>query len=215
MKKAMLGALVCALMFSANAEDIEVVENNIQAGDFSTVYAGLGMGGNFLKDNVGNRFMGSLVIGAGKQFNNNIYIAGEFLGDFAKSVKKEETVNNVFNKASLSGIVPNLNFKVGYVFKKNVLVYGKVGCSWRKTTLQKNDTKESKKKASIVLGAGVERIFCKKFSAALEGDYNFGYNWNYKIEYKDGNVSRTKEDKAKDLGAGWNIRALVKYNIKY
>ncbi len=111
----------------------------------------------------------------------------------------------------ISGFVPQVNFKVGYVFKNNTLVYGKLGCAWTKVSIDSyykgpgssewikiDRGSGAKTKASVVVGLGAEKAFCKKFSTALEGDYNFGW--------KKDNVRYNK---------GWTIRALVKYNVKY
>ena len=57
-----------------------------------------------------------------------------------------------------------------------------------------------------MLGLGAEKAFCKKFSAALEADYNFG--WKQKIKTSAG-------EKDVRFNKGWNVRALVKYNVKY
>lgn len=220
MKKIALSAAVCAMMFSVNAKDTEVVEESVSA-NFSTVYAGVGFGGNFAKNDVKpldkNRFMGSFAIGAGKQFRNGAYVGGEFLGDFSKKVSAEDTaVDGTTIKASLGGFVPHLNFKAGYVIKNDILLYGKLGVSWRKIKVQVGDFNDSKRKAAFVLGAGIEKAFCKKFSAAFEVDYDFGYKWKKDYTYRSN--AGTLENgtiNANSIGKSWNIRALVKYNIKY
>ena len=159
-------------------------------------------------------FIGSLVIGAGKVFSNNVYVGGEFMMDFTKNKKSEveglseRTGAHAKDEFKFGGIVPQLNLRAGYVFKNDVLAYAKLGCAWTKMSLKSfekvgNDWKatddgESKTKASFVLGLGAEKAFCKKFSAAIEADYNFG--WKYE-GYK--------------ASKGWNVRALVKYNVKY
>ena len=202
MKKVMLSAAVCAMAFSANADvasEVEVIEA-AQTSAFSSIYGGLGIGGSFLKfadgDLKANRFMGSFVLGGGKVFNNNVYVGGEFLADFMKNKKWEDNKGNAESK----GFMPQIDLKVGYAFKNNSLVYGKLGCAWSKVSLydKSEDESESKTKASFVLGLGAEKAFCKKFSAAVEGDYNFGWKWN--------DVRNNK---------GWTVRALVKYNVKY
>ena len=225
MKKVLLGA-ACAVAFSADAG---VAEKTVVAGTtqpaFSSVYAGLGIGGSFLESNEfeytdkngkdakdklkANRFIGSFVLGAGKVFKNNVYAGAEFMMDFTKNKKKEWETDSGNGKieGKVGGFVPQLNVKVGYVFKNNVLAYGKLGCAWTKASFKAfaktgKDWKEtgnaSKTKGAFVLGLGAEKAFCKKFSAALEGDYNFGW--------KEIGVRYNK---------GWNVRALVKYNVKY
>ena len=241
MKKVLLGA-ACAVAFSADAG---VAEKTVVAGTtqpaFSSVYAGLGIGGSFLTGDeleydteaeiVGskyynskktasfkpkaNRFIGSFVVGAGKVFKNNVYAGAEFMMDFTKNkkinVEDKIKVNgsdvDLKGESKVGGFIPQLNVKAGYVFKNNVLAYGKLGCAWTKFSkkaLAKDATRSyikvdsSKTKASFVLGLGAEKAFCKKFSAALEGDYNFGW----------------KNEGAR-FNKGWNVRALVKYNVKY
>ena len=233
MKKVLLSA-ACAVAFSANAgvaEEVVVAETAQPA--FSSVYAGLGIGGSFLESNEieykdkngkdakdklkANRFIGSFVLGGGKVFKNNVYAGAEFMMDFTKNKKKEWEVDSGNGKleGKVGGFVPQLNVKVGYVFKNNVLAYGKLGCAWTKASLKwseksGNDWKEksnvSKTKGAFVLGLGAEKAFCKKFSAALEGDYNFG--WKQKIKTGAG-------EKDVRFNKGWNVRALVKYNVKY
>jgi len=199
MKKVMLSAAVCAMAFSANADvaqDVEAIEV-AQTSAFNSIYAGLGIGGSFLKceDYKANRFMGSFVLGGGKVFKNNVYAGAEVLCDAMKT-KKWKNGDNSFQT---NGFIPQIDAKVGYVFKNDALVYGKLGCAWSKVAeYNKGKKTYSKSKASVVLGLGAEKAFCKKFSAAFEGDYNFGW--------KDDGVRFNK---------GWTVRALVKYNVKY
>ncbi|MCR4555290.1 MAG: outer membrane beta-barrel protein [Alphaproteobacteria bacterium] len=241
MKKVMLSAAVCAMAFTANAdvaEEVEVIET-AQASAFNSIYAGLGIGGSFLKSGdvkyinkdlkeakgnlKANRFIGSFVLGAGKVFSNNVYVGGEFLMDFTKNKKDGfEYININYRSLPLEkaegkvgGYIPQLNLRLGYVFKNDVLAYAKLGCAWTKTSFKLfeksgDDWKEidgsgeSKTKASFVLGLGAEKAFCKKFSAAVEADYNFG--WKHEFEGANQDIRWNK---------GWNVRALVKYNVKY
>ena len=204
-----------------------------------------------------NRFTGSLVIGAGKVFSNNVYIGGEFLVDLSKNEKisrenpigtyvsyregfdklaNDEVVRRTGGKTvgefkslyeegfdanrtldaarkdvKIGGFMPQVNLKAGYVFKNNTLVYGKLGCALTKVSvdsyykergsdewIKNKDESFSKTKPSLILGLGAEKAFGKKISAAVEADYNFG--WKHK-GYK--------------ANKGWNVRALVKYNVKY
>ncbi len=207
MKKVALSAAVCAMAFSANAD---VVETSA----FNSIYGGLGIGGSFLKcddsyeNNRGekkkvkaNRVIGSVVLGGGKVFSNNVYAGGEFLLDFAKNKKFEDhLLGGHVSTYNMKGIIPQLNAKAGYAFKSDALVYGKLGCAWSKVSLHDvvKDKTLSKNKASFVLGLGAEKAFCKKFSTALELDYNFGWKFN-KVRFNK----------------GLNVRALVKYNVKY
>lgn len=209
MKKVMLSAAVCAMAFSANAE------GPVQASAFNSIYGGLGFGGSFLKSDAdyfnkegnhqdkmkANRFVGSLVFGGGKVFNNNVYAGAELLMDWGKNKKIESYYKskNYEGKWDVKGFIPQLSAKVGYAFKNDTLVYGKFGCAWSKVSWKNaNDKGDSQTKSSVVLGLGAEKAFCKKFSTALEGDYNFGW--------KDDNKRYNK---------GWTVRALVKYNVKY
>ena len=200
MKKVMLGAAVCAMAFSANAEEVVVEESAVCTSAFNSIYGGLGIGGSFLKfadgDLKANRFMGSFVVGGGKVFNNNVYVGGEFLADFMKNKKWEDNGSNAQSK----GFMPQIDAKIGYAFKNDSLIYGKLGCAWSKISGydKSEDKSDSKTKAAFVLGLGAEKAFCKKFSVALEGDYNCGWKWN--------DVRNNK---------GWAVRALVKYNVKY
>lgn len=251
MKKVMLSAAVCALAFSANADVASevVVADAIQASAFNSIYAGLGIGGSFLKgDDIrypktlngeqkevatwgymnpkANRFIGSFVLGGGKVFNNKIYVGAEFLMDFTKNKKfnakyaddGSKVITNVSDEGLITlknadiygkvgGFMPQVNAKLGYAFNKCTLAYAKLGCAWTKVTVDSyeagtddkiDNASFSKTKAAFVLGVGAEKAFCKKFSAAVEGDYNFG--WKY---------SGLKFNK------GWTVRALVKYNVKY
>ena len=261
MKKVMLSAAVCAMAFSANADvaDEVVIAEAIQASAFDSIYAGLGIGGSFLKgDDIpyatenqtdtklwkgelgtkANRFIGSFVLGGGKVFNNKIFVGAEFLMDFTKNKKfdatpakpqsgpdvyvvtdrdndgKPDTLAPGKIEGKIGGFIPQINAKIGYAFNKCTLAYVKLGCAWTKvtvdayelTTVSDTDPKYtavknesgSKTKGAFVLGLGAEKAFCKKFSAAVEGDYNFG--WKHK---------------GLKFNKGWTIRALVKYNVKY
>lgn len=222
MKKVMLGAAVCAMAFSANADNVTVADELViveaaRASAFNSIYGGLGIGGSFLKssprsafkdkwnakdmgDMKNNRFMGSFVLGGGKVFSNNVYVGGEFLADFMKS--KSEKFNNENITLKSNGFMPQIAAKLGYVFKNDTLVYGKLGCAWSKAKVEAKKADESlnssKTSGSVVLGLGAEKAFCKKFSTAVEADYNFGF--------KSQDVRFNK---------GWTVRALVKYNVKY
>lgn len=200
MKKLALSAAVCAMAFSANADVAEeVVVETAQGSIFSGIYGGLGIGGSFLKcdDLKANRFIGSFVLGGGKVLNNGMYIGAEVLSDFTKTKKWDRGGGD---NVQTNGFIPQIDAKIGYAFRNNSLVYAKFGCAWSKISSynKSEDKTHSKTKASFVTGLGAEKAFCKKFSTALEGDYNFGW----------------KED-GKRFNKGWTVRALVKYNVKY
>ena len=225
MKKVVLSAAAFAMVFSsANADvmvDEYVIAEAVEASVFDSVFAGVGFGGNFLKASPTaefkndwafedlsnlkkNRLMGSVVLGAGKVLKNKIYVGGEVLFDMMKNKEetfKEGTDTEVFLKAN--GLMTQFVGKIGYTSKKNVLVYGKMACALSKVKVfaeatGKEDLDKSKTGASFVLGVGAEKAFCNKFSTALEVDYNFGF----------------KAEKVR-FNRGWNVRALVKYNVKY
>ena len=117
-------------------------------------------------------------------------------------------------EGKIGGFMPQINAKIGYAFNKCTLAYVKLGCAWTKVTVDISkekidytpssgydlvkDESGSKTKAAFVLGLGAEKAFCKKFSAAVEGDYDFG--WKYK---------------GLKFNKGFTVRALVKYNVKY
>ena len=123
----------------------------------------------------------------------------------------KEMPDAVKGEVKIGGFIPQFNLKAGYVFKNNTLVYGKLGCALTKVSIDSyykksgsdewtkdEDVSFSKTKPSLILGLGAEKSFGKKFSAAVEADYNFG--WKHK-GYK--------------ANKGWNVRALVKYNVNY
>lgn len=206
MKKIILGVLICSTVLSAKADVAEEITTNedAQSSIFDSLYAGLGVGGSFLKttgsnlpDMEANRFMGSLVIGGGKVVNK-IYGGIEVLFDITKDKKQKKTEEGNCN-IQMDGFTPHIGIKAGYVPGQSVLAYLKLGCAWPKVSkYTRNDDKtDSKSKASFVLGVGGEKIFCNRFSTALEVDYNFGF----------------KKDELR-CNKGWNIRALAKYNIK-
>ena len=228
MKKVTLCAAVCAMTFSANADVAGVVAPEATPTCvFSSVYGGVGIGGSFLKAGdisytvfssqkeakftpKANRFVGSVVLGGGKVFSNKVYAGAEFLMDFTKNKKHEitdvdHTTGESRIEGKVGGFIPQIDVKAGYVFKNATLAYAKLGCAWTKFSYEqfRKDTGakvdgESKTKASVTLGLGVEKAFRNKISAAIEGDYNFGN------KIKDVRVNK-----------GWSVRALVKYNIKY
>lgn len=226
MKKVVLSAAAFAMAFSsANADvmvDEYVVAEAVEASIFDSVFLGAGFGGNFLKaspsaefkdnfdfEDLGNlkknRLMGSVAFGAGKVLKNKMYFGGEVLFDMMKNkeetFKKEGTDTEVFLKAN--GLMTQFVGKIGYTSQKNVLVYTKLACALSKVKVEATggagkELDKSKTGASFVLGVGAEKAFCNKFSAALEVDYNFGF----------------KAEKVR-FNRGWNVRALVKYNVKY
>ena len=217
MKKVALSAAAFAMAFSANADvmvDEYVVAEAVEASVFDSVYGGIGFGGNFLKaspsaefkdayfdmgDMKKNRLMGSVVFGAGKVLKNKVYFGGEVLFDIMKN--KVETFEDNGDDVTLkaNGLRTQFVGKIGYASQKNVLAYTKLACGLSKVKVNASDgLNKSKTGASFILGAGVEKAFCNKVSAAFEVDYDFGF----------------KAEKVR-FNRGWNVRALVKYNVKY
>lgn len=205
MKKTILCVVICSIVISAKADIAEeiTVNEDTQENIFNSLYAGLGIGGSFLKttyshltDVDADRVIGSLVVGGGKVVNK-IYGGAEVLFDIAKN-KKHVGSNEAYN-IRMDGFTPHIGIKAGYVPGQSVLAYLKLGCAWPKVSkyTRADDKTESKTKASFILGVGGEKIFCNRFSTALEVDYNFGF----------------KKDEVR-CNKGWNIRALAKYNIK-
>ena len=210
----MLSAAVCALAVSSTfADETVVVEEVIaESNAFDSVYGGLGLGGNFFKAKIKdldnekiasekfNRFMGSAVLGAGKAYKGKYYIGAEFLVDFMKGKEKSFKDDAYDCTVKSNGFHPALALRFGYVFDNTNLVYGKFGGMWSKIKLNNKTTNESESKSKIAptLALGFEKAFCKKFSVCVEPEYSFGY----------------KAGKSK-LNKGWNVRALVKYNLGY
>lgn len=205
MKKVVLGVVVGAMAFSADA--------SVQVSDFSSVYGGLGLGGSFMRSTLddsakedvkANRFLGSLVLGGGKILNEKMYIGGEFLADFMKNRTKHYDDSNI----QMKGFIPQIDLKLGYAFRNNSLAYGKFGCAWSKISqyYSVEDKTYSKNKASFVVGLGAEKAFCKRFSTALEGDYNFGFKVSDNAPAAGQHIRSNK---------GWTVRALVKCHVKY
>lgn len=221
MKKIALMALALAMTSASFAEDVVISEQAAPVENaFDTFYFGLGIGGSFVKydgandamkqvnvklNEKCNRFIGSAVIGAGKTFKQRFYAGAEILMDFTKAktktVEKQIAGANVKVEGKFQGITPQFAVRLGYVNPCwNTLFYGKMGVAYNKGygTVAGIDQKFDEKKAGFVLGLGVEKMFCKKFSARLEGDYNFG----------------NKKNGVK-FNKGFTVRALVAYNIKY
>ena len=222
MKKIALMALALAMTSASFAEDVVVSEEAAPAYEnaFDTFYFGLGIGGSFVKydgassemrdldiklNEKCNRFIGSAVIGAGKTFKQKFYAGAEILMDFTKSktktVEKQVAGRNIKAEGKFQGITPQFAIRLGYVNPCwNTLFYGKMGVAYNKGygTVSGFDKKFDEKKAGFVLGLGAEKMFCKKFSVRLEGDYNFGSKAN-----------------GIKFNKGFTVRALVAYNIKY
>ncbi len=215
MKKVALAALAGVFAFAnVSAEEIVVEEATVveSCSAFNSVYGGLGMGGSFLKigNEKFNRFMGSALLGAGKVFSNKIYLGGEFLMDFMGSKSKNLENDGISTKISNKGFNPQIALRGGYVFRTNNMVYLKAGMAYSKAKVEvKGNGKEasfSSNQWAPVVALGGEKVFCNKFSARVEAEYAFGKNKTRDFEGKSYSAKFNK---------GWNVRALVAYNIKY
>lgn len=212
MKKILLSAAVGSLFFTANADQTVVTAHEEPAivveqapevceCPFGGLYLGLGIGGSFLKhdaDLKANRFIGTVALGGGKVFKEKYYLGLEGMMDFTKQKKKEFTEDGHKIQAKTSGCIPSIGIRLGYVYN-TWLVYGKISASH--ASFEVNDFTENEnfsvKKFAPALALGVEKAFCKKFTARLEGDWRFASK-------KEG----TSTNK------GFTVRALVAYNVK-
>ncbi len=154
MRKVISGIAICAMTFSVSAKDVDA-EQVVQDSLFDGIYAGLGIGGSFLKTTGGipengfnlseeleaDRFTGSVVVGVGKVINK-VYGGFEILLDISKNKKSSKFIDLYQANDSKShdgsayidmkGYIPQINLKAGYSFSHDTIVYGKVGCSWSK-----------------------------------------------------------------------------------
>ena len=200
--------------------------------DFGGISFILGIGGSFMKAELKNkdktvyttfekssknvnRFIGTIGLGGGKVFKNVFYVGAEVLFDFTKN--KEYTLTQDITDASnaklkSNGLFTSLGLRLGYIMPKyNTMIYFKVSGSHSTakaridaTALAAATPNVDMKASKIVptLALGVEKAFCKKFTARLEGEYRF---------------KSTKKDNGLELKAndGFNIRALVSYNVRF
>ncbi len=152
----------------------EIIEDNCNCNLLNGFYAGLGIGysnsknGNLLKvtkwanttadgtaettSNKANKFIGTVVLGAGKVFGQGFYVGGEGMIDFSKKKKKYEKytatapggtditgVTTVANdqfvtKTINKGFDWNLGVRAGYAVQNGTLVYAKAGVTQGKLT---------------------------------------------------------------------------------
>ena len=239
MKKILLSAAMGSLFFTANAdqtvvtaheEPAIVVEQAPEVCEcaFGGIYLGLGMGGSFLKnDSYGkigttevkgnnnvNRFIGTVVLGGGKVFSEKFYLGLEGMMDFTKSEKKTFKTGNadVFEQKN-SGFLPSIGIRFGYVYN-TWLIYGKVSASYASVEAKERLTANNAKIASAnkfapALALGVEKAFCKKFTARLEGEYRFESKKNFTETYAGQAITGSVKG-----NKGFTVRALVAYNVK-
>lgn len=187
--------------------------------DFGGIQFILGIGGSFLKAELkdkdggtnakisknANRFIGTVGIGGGKVFKDKFYAGLEVLFDFTKSKDWTERFNGNDVKLKSNGLFTSLGLRLGYIVPKyNTMVYFKVAGSHSSVKATNLADNGELKAAKIVptLALGVEKAFCKKFTARLEGEYRF------KATKKANGVELKGND-------GFNIRALVSYNVRF
>ena len=191
--------------------------------DFGGIQFILGIGGSFLKAEVkdkdngtnakisknANRFIGTVGLGGGKVFKDKFYVGMEVLFDFTKNKDWTEQITyktvNQNAKLKSNGLFTSLGLRLGYIVPKyNTMVYFKVAGSHSSAKVNFETSNKELKAAKIVptLALGVEKAFCKKFTARLEGEYRF---------------KGTKKEDGYELKAndGFNIRALVSYNVRF
>lgn len=214
MTKMMLPAAMLAGVLSVgNGVAMESAADS--ASSLDGAYFGLGLGGNFLDntlyvgnvkcDKSANRFMGTAILGAGKVFGNKLYAGVEGLVDFAKKSNVRTNKDGMEVAFKNRGIVPELALRLGYVYN-TYMFYGKIGCSFGKTDTYASDGDVvvwgRVNKAVPTLSLGVEKAFCGKFSARLEGEYVF----KGKENFDNGSLRQAK---------GWNVRAIGTYSVKF
>jgi hypothetical protein len=175
---------------------------------FGGIYLGLGIGGNFYKNeekstqsqNV-NRFIGTLASGYGKVFDDVFYVGLEGMMDFTKSSNKDIYDNNgkfIYAKYKNGGFIPSVGVRLGYT-NNSWLLYGKLSASYTSCTIEDttDGSKDEINKITPALAIGFEKAFCRNFTTRLEGEYKF--------PSKKNSVSVNK---------GFAVRALVAYNVK-
>ena len=234
MKKIVASTALASLLFPVNADTTVVTAHEEPAiveqapeecctPDFGGIQFILGIGGSFLKAELkdkdngtnakisknANRFIGTVGIGGGKVFKDKFYVGMEVLFDFTKNKDWTEqvTYKTVKQNAKLksNGLFTSLGLRLGYIVPKyNTMVYFKVAGSHSTAKVNLETANKELKAAKIVptLALGVEKAFCKKFTARLEGEYRF----------KGTKKADGYELKAND---GFNIRALVSYNVRF
>ena len=240
MKKIIASTALAGLLFSVNADTTVVTAHEEPAiveqapeecctPDFGGIQFILGIGGSFLKAELkdkdhgtnekisknANRFIGTVGIGGGNVFKDKFYAGLEVLFDFtkAKDWSEELTYRGIKQNVKLksNGLFTSLGLRLGYIVPKyNTMVYFKVAGSH--SSVKASDVRTPNlgsqtveiKAAKIVptLALGVEKAFCKKFTARLEGEYRF--KGTKKV---DGYEVRGND--------GFNIRALVSYNVRF
>jgi len=242
MKKVILGIAICAMTFSVSAKDVDV-EQVVQDSLFDGIYAGLGVGGSFLKTTGGiaengfnlseeleaDRFSGSIVIGAGKVINK-VYGGFEFLLDLSKNKKKDNVIDTYDDNASpsvshpgtasvdMKGVIPQLNVKAGYSFTHDTVIYGKIGCSWSKISSTYNHPAVGTTPATpAASGTSSKTKASIVLGVGAEKAFSNRFSTSLEIDYNFGANAKTGSsgtEKTLHWTKGWGVRALAKYNVK-
>ena len=251
MRKCVISAFAVLLTFGsvfadafsgAKAEELVIEETEAVTNCFNSVYLGLGIGWNHIK-NKGkglaeyfndanpavygtmnkktNRFMGTLVLGAGKVFNENLYFGADAMFDFMKNKKKsgvhpvkkagEDDVDKfAFEQIKNKGFAWNAGVRLGYVMSNGILVYGKFGGAYAKSTQTgygvnnaqgaakanvpvaadaNYNVNKSCNKMTPLIAFGLEKVMCNGLSVRGEVEYDFKAK-KRGLERKDGVMAR-------------------------
>lgn len=191
--------------------------------NFSGINFLLGIGGSFLNSEFKNnekrnytnfnsnsrhlsRLIGTIGIGGGREIAHKYYIGSELLFDFTNSKKRNNFVPGASSsRMQNNGTFLSLGIRTGYIISGHTICYFKIAASHSKAKAYIHGAKDISVKANKIvpsLTLGAEKAFCKKYTARLEGEYRF----------KSSKKADGFQLKAND---GFNIRALVSYNVHY
>ena len=189
------------------AEAVETVAGN----RYNSVYLGLGVAYNHTKNelkaddskgsNKANRFLGTVVAGAGKVFNDHFYCGVDAMADFGKTKKKKfDDENKTHNK----GFGWNAGLRLGYAADNGLLTYVKGGVSYAKLQVKANDGSDSEScnKVAPMIALGLEKVMDNGFSARGEVQYDF----KAKKKFADHKLSRKN---------AFTVRLIVAKHINY
>lgn len=170
MKKITLSLALAALTTSASFADEEIVQENAGKNVYDAVYLGAGVGFSSLKydDNYDakvNRFMGALLLGAGKTIKN-AYVGVEGEYDFAE--KKSD------NNASFKCALPKVSCLIG-AYRGSWLAYAKAGAAFNKMDVAASNGRAAMKKSKVgfIAGLGVRKAV-QNVAFGVGADYCFG-----------------------------------------
>jgi len=160
--------------------------------------------GNSEDDLKTNRFIGTVALGAGKVFNERFYLGIEGMFDFTGAKKQNSGTNG---EARIGGCMPSFGLRFGFT-KDTWLVYGKVSGNY--TSFEMKDKASGNKVFSVnglapAVALGIEKSFCKKFSARLEAEYRF------RNSKKLSGIDPGLDGKKFEASKGFTVRALVSY----